>query len=48
MTRLLTEFVTISGHDQAIDWINDRAIDWIVTNYILTSCLKIQNNFLKC
>ena len=24
-----------------------RVFDWIVTNYILTNCLKIQQNFLK-
>ena len=47
MTELLTEFLTIFGPDQAIDWINDRVIDWIVANYILTNCLKIQQNFLK-
>ena len=48
MTKLLTEFLTFFSPNQAIDWINDRAIDWIVTNYILTNCLKIQQNFLKC
>ena len=32
--------------DQAIDWIHDRAMDCIGTNYILTNCLKIQQNFL--
>ena len=31
---------------QAIDLIHDRAIDWIGTNYILTNCLKIQEDFL--
>ena len=33
--------------DQDFDWIHGRAIDWIGTNYILTNCLKIQQNFQR-
>ena len=34
-------------HDRTIDWILDSTIDCIVTNYIMTNCIKIQHNFLR-
>ena len=46
-TELFTEFLTISGHYSIFYQAIYRAIDWIVTNYILTNCLKILQNFLK-
>ena len=46
-TELFTEFLTISGHNHIFYRATYRVFDWIVTNYILTNCLKIQQNFLK-
>ena len=32
-------------HDQAIDWTLDSNIDCIVTNYIMTNCIKNQQKY---
>ena len=39
--------MTILSYNRTFYWAIYRVFDWIVTNYILTNCLKIQQNFLK-